>query len=153
MNITGIADIAKTLILCAGLVVSILILNLNQTTIRLLGNEAKQKQHELITFPAFNVINVTMPPENSKILLAVGVLNQIKLRGRREAIRLTWFKVCKSKVNRRLVRCNFFTDSLDQLGNKKDVEKVIEESQENKDMLFMPIKGIKYFVCNGLKIF
>jgi hypothetical protein len=145
MNVKALAGIAKTLTFGAAIAISIFILNLNRLTIRLLRSEAllQQQQHEVATFPAFNIINVTMSPENAKLLLAVGVLNQIKLRKRREAIRMTWLKVCKSKTNRHLVRCNFFTDSLDQLEKKEDAEKVLEENQEHNDMLFMPIKGMK----------
>ena len=47
------------------------------------------------------------------LLLAVGVLNRLHLKKRRDVIRMTWFKVCKQKP--KLVRCNFFTDSFEGL--------------------------------------
>ena len=50
---------------------------------------------------------------NKGLLLAVGVLNRLSLKGRRDVIRMTWFKECKR--NPELVRCYFFTDSYDDL--------------------------------------
>ena len=72
------------------------------------------------------------------LLLGVAVLNRLHLKGRRDIIRMTWFKVCKK--NPKLVRCNFFTDSYEGL-KKPDVDKLLEEKRTHKDMLFMPISG------------
>ncbi|XP_066923892.1 uncharacterized protein [Clytia hemisphaerica] len=76
--------------------------------------------------------------ESRQILLAVGVLNHLSLKNRRDVIRMTWFKECQRKT--KLVRCNFFTDSFDGL-NQTDVDKIQEENRQYNDMLFMPIKG------------
>ena len=79
--------------------------------------------------------------ENKQLLLAVGVLNRLTLKGRRDVIRMTWFKQCKK--NPALVKCNFFTDSIDDL-KKSDADKVLEEQRIHNDMKFMPIKGNQF---------
>ena len=85
------------------------------------------------------LINNTEEQKKDKgLLLAVGVLNRLHLKGRRDVIRMTWFKVCKQ--NPKLVRCNFFTDSYENL-KKPEVDKLMEEKRTHKDMLFMPISG------------
>ena len=73
-----------------------------------------------------------------KILLAVGVLNRLSLKNRRDVIRMAWFKECQRKTS--LVRCKFFTDSYDGL-NQTDIVKIQKENRQFNDILFMPIKG------------
>ena len=95
----------------------------------------------------FSINNMEEQKEEKGLLLGVGVLNRLHLKGRRDIIRMTWFQVCKK--NPKLVRCNFFTDSYD--GSKEpDVDKLLEEKRTHNDMLFMPITGkffrfLKYF--------
>ena len=74
-----------------------------------------------------------------KLLLAVGVLNRLSLKARRDVVRMTWFKECGR--NPGLVKCYFFTDPYDDL-NTTETNKILEESRIHKDMQFMPIKGI-----------
>ena len=87
---------------------------------------------------AFSINNMEEQKEEKGLLLGVGVLNRLHLKGRRDIIRMTWFQVCKQ--NPMLVRCNFFTDSYDGL-KKPDVDKLLEEKRTHNDMLFMPITG------------
>ena len=86
------------------------ILNLNQMFWRFtLAHKvlSLQNKNSAVSLTVAKSIN------NKGLLLAVGVLNRLSLKGRRDVIRMTWFKECKR--NPELVRCYFFTDSYDDL--------------------------------------
>ena len=124
-----------------------IILNLNQMFWRFtLAHKvlSLQNKNSAVSLTVAKSIN------NKGLLLAVGVLNRLSLKGRRDVIRMTWFKECKR--NPELVRCYFFTDSYDDL-KKTEVGKILEENQIHNDMQFMPIKGINnLFHSLGLSI-
>ena len=115
------------------------ILNLNQMFWRFLKTDTTlTRLNENSTTVRFNINSNHLQSGNKQLLLAVGVLNRLSLKGRRNVIRMTWFKQCKK--NPGLVKCNFFTDSIDDL-KKTDADKLLEEQRINNDMEFMPIKG------------
>ena len=116
------------------------VFNLNQMFWRFLKTDTTSTQlYDNSTTEHFIInSNHRRQSENKQLLLAVGVLNRLTLKGRRDVIRMTWFKQCKK--NSGLVKCNFFTDSIDDL-KKSDADKVLEEHRIHNDMEFMSIKG------------
>ena len=89
-----------------------------------------------------DVVHSKAPEEERKpketVTLFIAVLNKVTNSDRRNAVRTTWMSLCES-YNRQ-VACKFFTDSLEDLP-KVERGKIEQESRENKDMLFVPIKG------------
>ena len=134
------------------------ILNLNQMFWRFIVTHKilslQNKNSTVSLTKAKSIINTNsyrrQKQYNKDLLLAVGVLNRLSLKGRRDVIRMTWFKECKRNPD--LVRCYFFTDSYDDL-NQTEVDKILEENRIYNDMQFMTIKGINnLFYSLGLSI-
>ena len=94
-----------------------------------LRNERNLKASKNSTFAAKN--------KSSKLLLFVGILSANIRRDRREAIRKTWMRQCKS-TNRS--ECRFFADKLDQNGNiiaESNLSSLQRESEANDNDLIL----------------
>ena len=79
----------------------------------------------------------TPPTIKRYVRLVVGVLSKLSAMSRRDAIRATWFQVCRE--NRDHVVCTFFTDSFNETSMQQSM--YANEKMINDDLVYMPIKG------------
>lgn len=85
-------------------------------------------------------ISSTANRRRTRLKLVVAILSAPIRFDRREGIRRTWMKQCKSEN----VVCRFFTDSLADMESKVQVV-LAEESTKHGDLVFMPIpKGYNF---------
>ena len=72
--------------------------------------------------------------ELKSVLLVVGILSKLSAISRRESIRFTWMRDCKSRSES--IICRFFTDKINTTNKAAKSEQF-----ENDDMIFMPYEG------------